>query len=119
MMKINSKLILGTIIAILIIICSTTVLAENAVIIGGGSVTENESANNEIVDIGNTQNTQNKENTNSTYNVVNTSTTLTSNGDQTLPQTGVADTYVVAILLTVCAISAIYAYRKIRDYNIK
>ena len=37
----------------------------------------------------------------------------------TLPKTGVTDGYVVAILVTVCAISAIYAYKKIRDYNIK
>ena len=41
----------------------------------------------------------------------------TNTNTETLPKTGVTDGYVVAILVTVCAISAIYAYKKIRDYN--
>ena len=57
---------------------------------------------------------------NTTTNIsVPSTTTNRVNTTQTLPQTGVTDGYVVAILVTVCAISAIYAYRKIRDYNIK
>ena len=57
---------------------------------------------------------------NTTTNIsVPSTTTNRVNTTQTLPQTGVTDGYVVAILVIVCAISAIYAYRKIRDYNIK
>ena len=102
-------LIIGTILAIAIIACSTAVFAEPAVIIGGGSAsTQNETANNTV------NNTIN----NTTYNTVNTTQTYNTTKTNTLPQTGVTDGYVVAILVTVCAISAIYAYRKIRDYNV-
>lgn len=95
MMKRNSKMIIGTILAIVIISFSTVVFAENTtpVIIGGSGST--------------TQNTEQ----NTTNNTANTTTTL--------PKTGVADGYVVAILVGVCAVSAIYAYKKIRDYNVK
>lgn len=100
MMKRNSKMIIGTILAIVIISFSTVVFAENTtpVIIGGsGSTTQNTE-----------QNTTN-----------NTASNTTANTTTTLPKTGVADGYVVAILVGVCAVSAIYAYKKIRDYNVK
>lgn len=103
-MKRNSKMIIGTILAIVIISFSTVVFAENTtpVIIGGsGSTTQNTEQNT----------TNNALNTSTTYNTANTTTTL--------PKTGVADGYVVAILVGVCAVSAIYAYKKIRDYNVK
>ena len=99
-MKRNSKMIIGTILAIVIISFSTVVFAENTtpVIIGGsGSTTQNTE-----------QNTTN-----------NTASNTTANTTTTLPKTGVADGYVVAILVGVCAVSAIYAYKKIRDYNVK
>ena len=112
MMKRNSKLIIGTILAIVIISFSTVVFAENTtpVIIGGsGSTTQNTE-----------QNTTDNTTSNTTYNALNTSTTYnTANTTTTLPKTGVADGYVVAILVGVCAVSAIYAYKKIRDYNVK
>lgn len=109
MRKNNFKLIIGTILAIVIIACSTVVFADNTpVIIGGGTAnTENETVNNTIT------------NTNTSYNTVNTSQSYnTTSTNTTLPQTGVTDGYVVAILVAVCAISAIYAYKKIRDYNV-
>ena len=56
-----------------------------------------------------TTNTNVNTNTNTSYR--------TNTNTETLPKTGVTDGYVVAILVTVCAISAIYAYKKIRDYN--
>ncbi len=111
----SMMVIIGIILALIIILCSDTVFA-NAIIIGGnttsntttGNVTENTTAN--------VQNTV----ANTTTNIsVPSTTTNRVNTTQTLPQTGVTDGYVVAILVIVCAISAIYAYRKIRDYNIK
>lgn len=100
MMKRNSKMIIGTILAIVIISFSTVVFAENTtpVIIGGSGST--------------TQNTEQNTTDNTTSNT-------TANTTTTLPKTGVADGYVVAILVGVCAVSAIYAYKKIRDYNVK
>ena len=111
----SMMVIIGIILALIIILCSDTVFA-NTIIIGGnttsntttGNVTENTTAN--------VQNTV----ANTTTNISTPSTTTNRvNTTQTLPQTGVTDGYVVAILVIVCAISAIYAYRKIRDYNIK
>ena len=111
----SMMVIIGIILALIIILCSDTVFA-NTIIIGGnttsntttGNVTENTTAN--------VQNTV----ANTTPNIsVPSTTTNRVNTTQTLPQTGVTDGYVVAILVIVCAISAIYAYRKIRDYNIK
>lgn len=116
MMKRSSKLIIGIVLVLMLIANATVVFAANdapAIIIRGNSIpenTENTTANVE-------QNT-----TNQNYTPLNTSTnynTTNTNTNNTLPKTGVTDGYVVAILMVVCAISAIYAYRKIRDYNIK
>lgn len=113
MMK-NSKVIMEIVIIIsLLFALSTVVLADNTqIIIGGGSTnTQNDTVTN-IPDIINTT-------TNTTTNTnINTNTSYRTNTNtETLPKTGVTDGYVVAILATVCAISAIYAYKKIRDYN--
>ncbi len=109
MMK-NSKVIMEIVIIIsLLLALSTVVLADNTqIIIGGGSTnTQNDTATNIPNVINTTTNTNT--NTNTSYR--------TNTNTETLPKTGVTDGYVVAILVTVCAISAIYAYKKIRDYN--
>ena len=114
MMKPSSKLIIGIVLALMIIVNATVVFASNEApaIIIGGNTTENTTSN--------TENTTPQNTTTQNYTPLNTSTTYnTTNTTNTLPKTGVTDGYVVAILMVVCAISAIYAYRKIRDYNIK
>ena len=101
-MKRSSKLIIGIVLALVIVASSTLVFAANdetpAIIIGGDS--------------SNTQNTVENTTENTTsqnYTPLNTSTTYnTTNTTNTLPKTGVTDGYVVAILMVVCAISAIY-----------
>ena len=107
----NSKVIMEIVIIIsLLFALSTVVLADNTqIIIGGGSTnTQNDTVKN-IPEVINTT-------TNVSTNT-NTSTSYRTNNTETLPKTGVTDGYVVAILVTVCAISDIYAYKKIRDYN--
>lgn len=112
----SMMVIIGIILALIIILCSDTVFA-NATIIIGGNTTANTTTGN--VTANTTANVQNTV-ANTTTNIsVPSTTTNRVNTTQTLPQTGVTDGYVVAILVIVCAISAIYAYRKIRDYNIK
>lgn len=111
----SMMVIIGIILALIIILCSDTVFA-NATIIIGGNTTANTTTGN--VTANTTANVQNTV-ANTTTNIsVPSTTTNRVNTTQTLPQTGVTDGYVVAILVIVCAISAIYAYRKIRDYNI-
>jgi hypothetical protein len=109
MMK-NSKVIMEIVIIIsLLFALSTVAFADNTqIIIGGGSTnTQNDTVTNIPNVINTTTNTN--INTNTSYR--------TNTNTETLPKTGVTDGYVVAILVTVCAISAIYAYKKIRDYN--
>ncbi len=38
--------------------------------------------------------------------------------DEKLPQTGVTEDITVMFFIVVCAVSAVYAYKKIRDYNV-
>lgn len=111
-MKYNFKLIIGIILTILILACSTVVFADNSTVIITPGGTQNETVQNTEVVNTETQNST----TQGTifYNNVNT-----TQNTETLPKTGVTDGYVVAILVTVCAISAVYAYRKVRDFNIK
>ncbi len=111
-MKYNFKLIIGIILTILILACSTVVFADNSTVIITPGGTQNETVQNTEVVNTETQNSA----TQGTifYNNVNT-----TQNTETLPKTGVTDGYVVAILVTVCAISAVYAYRKVRDFNIK
>ncbi len=111
----SMMVIIGIILALIIILCSDTVFA-NAIIIGGNTTSNTTTGNVTANTTANVQNTV----ANTTTNIsVPSTTTNRVNTTQTLPQTGVTDGYVVAILVIVCAISAIYAYRKIRDYNIK
>ena len=111
----SMMVIIGIILALIIILCSDTVFA-NTIIIGGNTTSNTTTGNVTANTTANVQNTV----ANTTTNIsVPSTTTNRVNTTQTLPQTGVTDGYVVAILVIVCAISAIYAYRKIRDYNIK
>lgn len=48
----------------------------------------------------------------------NTSVTTNSNNGNTLPKTGVTEDITVMFFIIVCVVSAIYAYKKIRDYNV-
>lgn len=46
-----------------------------------------------------------------------TNTSGSSYANNSLPQTGVTEDITVMFFIVVCVISAIYAYKKIRDYN--
>ena len=105
-MKNKSMLMfIGILVTLIVVACVTPTFADT-VIIGGGNT--NVTSQNDT-----TGNTVANNTANVTANVASTTT------NTTLPQTGVTDGYVVAILVAVCGVSAIYAYRKIRNYNIK
>ena len=59
--------------------------------------------------------TTNEEDTEVVQPVTNTSNDTSSGND--LPQTGVTEDITVMFFIVVCVISAIYAYKKIRDYK--
>lgn len=47
-----------------------------------------------------------------------TNTTVSTYQNTALPQTGDASDYAIFMLIVVAAIVAVYAYKKVRDYNI-
>ena len=112
-MKRNSLIkgiLLVTIVAILMLV-TNSVYAAGAVVL---SPTDNNAAtNNSAVD--------NNANTNSALTSTLTPTTPVNNSASTLnsnlPRTGIADNTVVFIVVGVCAVAAIYAYKKVRDYK--
>lgn len=61
-----------------------------------------------------TQNTNTQQTTNTTP--VNTQGSTYQNTN--LPQTGDASDYVIFLFIAVCAVVAVFAYRKYRNYNI-
>ena len=74
------------------------------------AIAANEIAANEIA--------VNQEAANSQAVIQPTTNTTNNMGDNTLPQTGVTEDITVMFFIIVCVISAIYAYKKIRDYNV-
>ncbi len=122
MMKNSSKVLIGILMFAVIVLSASMSQAVNEITIIGGNATTTENrqntTNTPVIVGGNTTTTNTAVN-----RVVNTSTSYNTvptvnNAQATLPQTGETDIYVVAALVVVCTISAIYAYRKIRDYNI-
>lgn len=71
----------------------------------------------------NTQTSTNTQTNITTNTVAPTTNTATSNyvntNTNTLPQTGDASDYAIFLLIAVSAVIAIYAYKRIKDYNIK
>jgi len=79
--------------------------------VGGGTTTTNTTAN---VAAPTSNTTTNKTTTNSTLNKTQTASNYSSTN---LPKTGVTEDYAIIGLIAVCAVSAIYAYIKIRNYK--
>ncbi len=57
------------------------------------------------------------ENTEQNAPVIQPNTNVEENTAEPLPKTGVTEDITVMFFIVVCAVSAIYAYKKIRDYN--
>lgn len=108
-MKRNSLIkgiLLVTIIAVLMLV-TNSVYAADAIVL---SPTDNNAAtNNSAVD----NNSALTSTLTPTTPVNNSASTLSSN----LPKTGIADNTVVFIVVGVCAVAAVYAYKKVRDYK--
>lgn len=114
-MKRNSLIkgiLLVTIVAILMLVTNSVYASETIVL------TQNTPANNAATD--NSATTNNSATNNSALTSTLTPTTPVNNTstlNSNLPKTGIADNTVVFIVLGVCAVAAIYAYKKVRDYK--
>lgn len=107
-MKRNSLIkgiLLVTIVAILMLITNSVYAADTIVL----SPTDNSTATDNSAVANNSALTS----TLTPTTPVNNTSTLNSN----LPKTGIADNTVVFIVVGVCAVAAIYAYKKVRDYK--
>lgn len=110
-MSMKKEVLVIMMVVFMLLTVSTKVLATGT----GGPISINIVANTTTVT--NTTNT-----TNTTTNIVTPATTniTTSNyQNTTLPQTGDASDYAIFLLIAVVIIVAIYAYKKVREYNIK
>lgn len=109
-MKKNSLIkgiLLVTIIAISMLITSNAYAAETIVL------TQNAPANNTAVANNTATNNSALTSTLTPTTPVNNTSTL----NQNLPKTGIADNTIVFAVVGVCAVAAIYAYKKVRDYK--
>ena len=106
------KIVIGAIISLIVIVMANQVLADNATDLT--NILGNSSSTNNV-----TNNTSNNTTTNNTVN--NTSVLTTNNtsnyNNSSLPKTGIEDTIPATILLVIFGISAVYAYKKMRDYK--
>lgn len=101
-------------VAILILAVTTNVFASdvsdiNALLKDANNTNNNYSQITDVQDVPNNV----PANTNTNRNVNNTNNNVSNT---TIPYTGVD--YSVVLIIAICGISAIYAYKKIRDYNI-
>lgn len=79
-----------------------------------GNRVNNNTANNAV------NNTQNTSSLNNLLNTTNTnSNTSSAYNNTSLPHAGSSDGIAVLAVVAVFGVSALYAYKKIRDYNIK
>ncbi len=70
--------------------------------------------------VGETNTTNTTNTTNNVTNIANTTnTTNNTSSNETLPKTGITEDYAIIAFAVVCGISAIYAYKKVKNYNIK
>lgn len=68
---------------------------------------------------GNTTN-ETSSGTNNTNNITNANnTTNNTSANETLPKTGITEDYAIIAFAVICGVSAIYAYKKVKNYNIK
>ena len=80
--------------------------------------TENTNTGNTNTGNTNTRNTNTNTNRNSTNtNNTNRSNTNRNNTSNSLPNTGIQDSLPTVLLIAVFGISAVYAYKKIKDYR--
>ena len=77
---------------------------------GNSASTNTNSANRNRNTNSNSSNVQN-------LNALRNSSANTANTANTLPKTGIADSLPTVLLVVVFAISAVYAYKKIKDYR--
>ena len=74
--------------------------------------------NNAVAEIPTKNNTTNNIVNNKTNNIVNNSANIKANVSNATEHADAGVDYSIVFIIAVCGVSAIYAYKKIRDYNV-
>ena len=122
------KVISILLISVMVMLFATTVNAADdnsyndltSTLTGNNSNSSNNSSNtankNSSNNTANT-NSNNTNNTNNSSNMTNNTNNSSVYNNTSLPKTGAADSIPVAMLVVVFGISAVYAFKKVRDYR--
>ena len=122
------KVISILLISVMVMLFATTVNAADdnsyndltSTLTGNNSNSSNNSSNTANTNSSNNTANTNSNNTNNTNNSANMSNNTNNSSDYNktrLPKTGAADSIPVAMLVVVFGISAVYAFKKVRDYK--
>lgn len=112
------KLFSILLISVMVMMFSTSVLAaDSAIDLPLNSSKNNTTDNNTKADNTNTNKNTNNKNTNNTNTNKNNANNSSIYNNTNLPKTGIEDSIPVAMLVVVFGISAVYAYKKIKDYK--
>ena len=119
------KLFFGLVLSLMIIFIATSVTATDGFTDMTNSLVSNNSSNSTSNNATGNTNTSNSNsngtNTNTNTNTNSNRTNNTNNSsiynNSSLPKTGIGDTLPIAALVVVFGISAVYAYKKIKDYK--
>lgn len=102
-------ILLVTVLASLMLITNSVYAADTIVLSpDNNSAADNSASNNSA-----TNNSALTSTLTPTTPATNNASTLNSN----LPKTGIADNTIVFVVVGVCVVAAIYAYKKVRDYK--
>ena len=113
--KIRDLIICLIALTVLVLTITTNVFATDGDIeneLGGNS---NQNVNNTFSNIGNSNVSNNTNINNANTNKANTNNSNTNTNNAGIPYAGVD--YSVVTIIIICGVSAIYAYKKIRDYK--
>ena len=102
-------------VAVLILAITTSVFATEVQDLTSLMGNNNTTENNDFEEITENNLTTNNTNSNTAATTNNTNTNTNVNKTTTMPYTGV--NYSVVVIIAVCGVSAIYAYKKISDYK--
>ena len=119
------KVISILLISVMVVLFATTVNAADdnsyndltSTLTGNNSNTSNNSSNTANTNSNSSNNTANTNNTNKSSNMTNNTNNSSVYNNTSLPKTGSADSIPVAMLVVVFGISAVYAFKKVRDYK--
>ena len=122
------KVISILLISVMVMLFATTVNAADdnsyndltSTLTGNNSNSSNNSSNTANTNSSNNTANTNSNNTNNTNNSANMSNNTNNSSvynNTSLPKTGAADSIPVAMLVVVFGISAVYAFKKVRDYK--